>query len=259
MREAVSDVIALRAHDPRGLTRFVSWSVAIHASAVVLLAIAPWLGWVKTRTPDKVMVISLGGSVGPKESGPTTIGGRPVDQVAPEPKRPEPIKPIATKPDVMTVPTKVVPPKKTPPPPKQEPAKAPSPTPPTVATGRQTTPGNSRVETGVRGMGTGLQIGGGGIGGVQTFSDFCCMAYLNEVVERIRNNHWDEHPPERGSVVVRFTIQRSGEVTGTEVIGPSTFLLKRASLVPFINLKLNPLPQEYKEPSITLRLTFEYK
>ena len=91
MREAIDDVIALRAHDPRGLSRMISWSLAVHVGVLAAVAIAP-RDWLEPRRPtEHVMEISLGSS-GPKASGITTIGGRPVDQATPEPKRPEAIK-----------------------------------------------------------------------------------------------------------------------------------------------------------------------
>jgi hypothetical protein len=262
MREAVSDVIALRAHDARGLSRMISWSLAVHVGALVAIAIAP-RGWLERRKPaEHVMEISLGSS-GPKTSGLTTIGGRPVDQATPPPKRPEPVKPAVTKPDVMTVPTKTAPPKpaKTPPPARViEQAKAPSPVVQPPTTGRQVTPGNSRVETGVVGLGTGLQIGGGGLGSSSLLSDFCCPGYLTDIVNRIKGK-WDEHQAERGQVIMQFTIQRSGQVTDLKVFQPGPFLLERASREPFVKLQsqLPPLPAEFKESSLTLRLTFEYK
>jgi len=262
MREAIDDLLALRAHDPRGLSRMIKWSLAVHVSAVVLVALAPRLGWVKPKPPQKIMVISLGGVEGAK-AGPTTIGGRPVEQAVPEPKRPRPIEPAATKPNVMTVPEKATPPPKkaTPPPPKAVP-KAPAPVTRPPTTGRQVSPGNSRAETGVTGIGTGLQIGGGsGFSSTSALTDFCCMAYLNnEVVERLRSK-WEPNQPARGNVVVQFTIQRNGDVTDISVVEHGDFLLDQASIRPFVNLgrKLAPLPAEYKPPSITLRLTFEYK
>jgi outer membrane biosynthesis protein TonB len=207
------------------------------------------------------MEISLGSS-GPKASGMTTIGGRPVEQAAPEPKRPEPIKPALAKPDVMTVPTKAVPPKpaKTPPPPKKviEQAQAPTPLPQPPTTGPKVTPGNSRAETGVAGLGTGLQIGGGGTGSSSLLSDFCCNAYLQEIVKRIKNN-WQEQQPERGSVIMKFTVQRNGTVTDVSVEQPGSFLLNMASQRPFTNLRVPPLPDEYKESTLIIHLTFVYK
>lgn len=256
MREDVHDVLALRAPDPRGLSRMISWSLTVHLAAVILFALAPKLGWIRSKPPEKVMVITLGGSVGPRESGSTTIGGRPVDQVAPEPKRPEVAKPVATKPDTMVVPSKPAPPPKTPP--KTEQAKAPSLVTQPLLTGRQVTPGNSRAETGVRGIGTGLQIGGGGLGGETTLSEFCCMAYLREVQRRIEAK-WDPQQAERGLVIVQFTIQRNGQVTDLAVVRGGSFLLERASRVPFMGLQLPALPPEYAPPTITLRLTFEYR
>lgn len=262
MREAIDDLLALRAPDPRGLSRTITWSLAVHITAVTLLILAPRLGWIETKPPQKIMVINLGGAPGAK-AGPTTIGGRPVDQAVPEPKRPTPIPPAATKPNVMTVPEKAAPPPKkaTPPPPKAQP-KATAPVTRPLTTGRQVSPGNSRAETGVTGIGTGLQIGGGsGFTSTSALTDFCCMAYLNdEVVERLRAK-WDPNQPARGNVVVQFTIQRNGDVTDLSVVEHSDFLLDQASIRPFVMLqrKLPPLPAEYTPVSITLRLTFEYK
>jgi hypothetical protein len=205
------------------------------------------------------MTITLGGLNGPKESGPTTIGGRPVEEVAPQPKRPEPIKPVATKSDAMIVPTKVAPPKKAPPPKVEEKAKMVAPAPvPAKSTGPEKSEGNSRVETGSRGIGTGLELGGQGFGGAMTLSDFCCPAYLADIRRRIEGK-WDSHQSERGMVKVQFTIQRGGQVTDFSIVQPGTFLLNRASQVPFMGLQLPPLPAEFKESSLTLRLTFEYK
>jgi outer membrane biosynthesis protein TonB len=262
MREALDDVIALRAHDPRGLSRMITWSLVVHVGALAAVAIAPRSWFDRTTPAVHVMEISLGSS-GPKESGQTTIGGRPVEQAAPEPKRPEPIKPALAKPDVMTVPAKAAPPKpaKTPPPPPKkviEQAQAPSPVALPPTTGPKVTPGNSRAETGVVGLGTGLQIGGGGTGSSSLLSDFCCNAYLHEIVKRIKNN-WQEQQPERGTVVMKFTVQRDGAVTDVSVEKPGSFLLNMASQRPFNNLRVPPLPSEYKEPTLIIHLTFEYK
>jgi TonB family protein len=258
MREAVDEVIALRAHDPRGFSRMVSVSMAIHVTAVTLLFLAPRLGWIEQKQPERVLVISLG-SAGPREAGPTTIGGRPIDQVAPEPKRPQVVQPAAAKPDVMQVPTKAVPPKATKAPPPKEQPKAPSTVTQPPTTGRQVTPGNSRAETGVRGIGTGLTIGGGGAGTDQLLSDFCCPGYLRDVENRIKAR-WNPAAPERGMVTVRFTVQRNGEVTGLTVVnGGRSYLLERASLDPFRGLQLPPLPPEYTPATLILQLPFEYK
>src|SRR5207253_6777000 len=154
----------LRAHDPAGLSRMMTISFAVHLGAVALAVIVPrdWL--FKSKPPVTFMTISLGGTTGPQTGGMTPIGGKPVEQVTPEPKRPEVSKPVAAKPDEMTLPVKAAPPK-----PQPKPAETPRPPAPTTtppSTGRQITTGSSRVETGVKGEGTGLAINsGGGTGG----------------------------------------------------------------------------------------------
>jgi protein TonB len=261
MKEAIDDLLAVRAHDPRGLSRMISWSLAIHAVGLMLLGLAPRLGWMEREPPRNVMIINLGGAVGAK-AGPTTIGGRPVDEVEPEPARPKAVPPATQRPDVMTIPEKATPPPKKappPPPPKAQP-KAPARVTQPPSKGRQVTPGNTRAETGVQGIGTGLQIGGGGAGGQSTaLDDFCCRAYLVDVTNRIEAN-WDPNQPQRGIVKVQFTIGRSGQVSDISVQqGANQFLLAQASRRAFVSLQLPPLPAEYTESSLTLLLTFEYK
>ncbi len=131
----------------------------------------------------------------------TPISARPVEEVAPDPKRQTPVPVAAPKPDVMTVPTK--PPVK-PPKPETKPATTPLASPAVTkppTTGRQVQTGTSAVETGARGIGAGLTVGGGG-GGAQlkVDSDFCCPAYLQEVVTRI-SGVWRSVQPEHGTTV----------------------------------------------------------
>ena len=88
MREDVSDVIALRKSDSRGLSRAITWSFAVHLLVIAAAVLVPrdWL--VKAKPPVKMIEISLGGSIGPQTSGMTPAGARPVERVVPEPKRP---------------------------------------------------------------------------------------------------------------------------------------------------------------------------
>jgi outer membrane biosynthesis protein TonB len=184
----------------------------------------------------------------------TPIGARPVEQVAPPPKRPEVVKPAAAKPATMTVPTK---PTKQP----VKPETTPKPTSPVAqppTTGRQVTPGTSRAETGAVGQGTGLSLNSGGTGGDPSLNDFCCKGYLQDITNIIRSK-WSPQQPERGVVMMKFTIQRDGQVTDVVVEQHGSFLLDRASQLPLINLRLPRLPDEYKEASLTIHLTFEYK
>jgi hypothetical protein len=257
MQEEVSDLIAARKPDTHGLSRAVTWSLAVHLIVIATAVLVPrdWL--VKAKPPVKTITISLGGSVGPQTSGMTAAGARPVQQVAPEPKRPEPIRPAAAKPDLMTIPEKPVKlrPKPEPPPPPAPPA--PVTQPPT--TGRQIMPGTSRAETGARGESSGLTLGGGGTGGPLELANFCCPAYLADMVSAIKSHGWKEQQPVRGSVIMKFTIHRDGRVTDVTVEQGTEYLLNRASTIPLTGLQLKPLPAEFTEPSLTIHLTFIYQ
>jgi outer membrane biosynthesis protein TonB len=255
MKEEVGDVIASRAHDPSGLSRMMTWSFAVHVAVIATAILIP-RHWILADQPKvQTMVISLGGAVGPNTTGMTPAPARPVEQVAPEPKRPEPIKPAAAKPDVMTVPVKPVKPQ----PPKPETTPKPvSPIAQPPTTGPQVRPGTSRAETGATTQGTGLTLGGGGTGGQIVASDFCCQWYITEMLEAIRRNGWQEQQARRGRVVVKFVIQRDGRVTDTVIEQGGDFLLEQVSKRPLFGLQLKPLPGEYSEPSLTIHLTFIY-
>jgi outer membrane biosynthesis protein TonB len=254
MKVTVDDLLGIR--DPRGLNRMVSWSLAIHVAAVTLLILAPRLGWVKPKPPERNMVINIGG-VPEAKPGPTTLGGRPIEETTPEPKRPEVVRPVETKADVIPLPTKAPPPKATKaPPPKATPAKTSTPTPQAPPKGRKAE-GNTRAATAVTGTGTGLDIGGGQ-GNITSLDDFCCKGYLADVENRIKSRT-SFNQQERGVIKIKFTVHRNGQVTDTIVDQDGPFLLRMASLRPFAGLQLPPLPAEYTQPTLTLRLTFEYK
>lgn len=263
MREEVDDVLALRAHDPAGLSRMITLSFAVHLGVVALAILVPREWLFKAKAPVTLMTISLGGTSGPQTTGMTPLGGRPVDQATPEPKRPEVTKPVAAKPEEITLPVKAAPPPKVQSKPTETP-KPPAPTTTPPSTGRQVTTGSSRVETGAKGEGTGLALNsGGGTGGQLVPSDFCCPGYISEMVTTIKSR-WEERPAggERGEVVVRYTIQRDGRVTDVDVEKGATFLLNNASRRPFIlpgPLQLKPLPAEFTDRTLTIHLTFVYK
>jgi len=88
--EAVNDVIAQRAHDPRGLERTLTASLAIHVGIVVLFGVVlrSWLA-APGGTPA-MMTISLGVSAGPRSTGMTAIGAKAVDRID-KPRTPEPV------------------------------------------------------------------------------------------------------------------------------------------------------------------------
>ena len=262
MRAVVDDVIALRTEDPRGLRSMISWSFAAHITALVVLFVLPRIWLFRPAPKPTVMTISLGGTLGPRSTGMTPIAARPVDQATPEPKRPQPVVAATAKPDVMTIPVK--PPVK---PPKEEQTKVNSNLPPPPVTrppntGRQVQTGTSVVETGAKGLGAGLTVGGGGAGAqLKVDSDFCCPAYLQDVVSRI-SAVWRSVQPEHGTTVLIFTIQRDGAITGiqTETASGSS-LLDRLSVATLRDpgLHLAPLPAEYTPDHLTIHLSFPYQ
>jgi periplasmic protein TonB len=258
VKDAIHDVLVLRAPDPAGLGRFLTWSIGVHLALLVGFAAGHlWL----FRSPPKphVMTISLGGTPGPRSSGMSPIGARPVEQQAPPPTRPEPIRPAAPRHDVMTVaekprPKSDVKPVETPLPPERV---AHQPT-----TGAKVMPGTARAETGATGLGTGLSQGGGGGASVTGIpADFCCPDYVDTIQSLISSN-WHSTQPERGTTVVRFTILRDGTVADIQIEQTSgSGLLDRASTSALRDnsFRLPPLPAAYPASKLTIHLTFVYQ
>jgi len=256
MKEAVDDVLALRAADPAGLNRIMTMSFAAHLAVVAAVVLVPrdWL--FKEKPPTQTMTISLGGAIGAPTSGMTPAGARPVEKAVPEPKRVEAVKPVATaKPDVMTIPEK--PTKATPVKPTDTPRPPSNVTQPPT-TGRQVQAGTSRAETGAKGQDTGLTLGGGGTGAQITALDFCCPGYIAEMTAAI-TALWQKNQAERGEVTVKFTVQKDGRVTDETVEKHGTFLLDQASIRPLRGLKLKPFPAEITDTTLTFHLTFVYQ
>ena len=80
------------------------------------------------------------------------------------------------------------------------------------------------ADTGVQGTGVGLSGGGlGGDGAEIDVGDFCCPSYLSLMLEAIRRR-WDRNQRVTGSVVVRFTVDRSGEIDDVGVDRSSGYL-----------------------------------
>ena len=250
MREAVNDVIEQRAHDPRGLNRTMTASFAVHVGMVLLFGVV-LRGWLAApKVPPPMMTITLGVSPGPKSTGMTAIGAKAVEQVEPPQKKPEPVKPKSEV--AMNVPPPAKP-EQSKPAPAAPPPPAPKPT-----TGAEVRKGTALIETGAKGQGTGLTFGGGaGAPSLQLAPDFCCPIYADQILSIISRN-WQRVQPERGQTVIVFTIEKDGTVKGKAVdIRSGSFLLdqKSFSAVPD---KLLPLPSEYKEPRLTVHLTFPY-
>jgi protein TonB len=253
------DLLLAGTPEPPGFRRIVTISLALHIgiAAAALLVPREWI--TGPATPPVLMTISLAaGTEGPRSTGMTPIGGRPVDVIAPQPKRPEPVRPAAAKPDVMTVPVKSVP-SKAPAKPSEAPPSS-VPRPPT--TGTALARGTAAAETGATGQSLGLSFGGGA-GGTQTITlaDFCCPAYVTVMLEQIRRG-WANVQPDRGTTVMKYTILRDGTVTDISVEKSSgSSLLDRASraaLDLFRRDRARPLPPEYTGESLTIYLTFPY-
>jgi TonB family protein len=260
----VTDVLRDRMQEPAGLQRMVTVSLGLHVLAATIVVFAPgrWIGRV-ADAPRKVMTISIaGGGEGPRNGGLTTMGGRPVQvQTPPEeiPKR-EPIRPPAAKAPEMTVPLKGAKPIKATPAPavKQAPDEARGRTP---TRGAQTTPGTTVADTGVRGQGFGLSTGGGpGSGSSLDVDDFCCPCYLSTMIDSIRRG-WNQNQGSVGQCVIKFTVQRDGQIVNPSIEKSSGFdLLNFAALRAVLTTKtLPPLPAEFPNPTLTVHLNFQYK
>ena len=259
----VTDVLSDRRAEPRGMQQMLVASLAAHAVLVAGVLFAPG-GWFDSRKaePKTVMTITLGGGTeGPVNGGMTSVSARAVQVQTPpdEPKRPEPVRAPAAKVPEMTVPIPKKAPVKAPPPPKvaQAPDDAVGRTP---TKGAETRVGTALAETGARGQGFGLSTGGGqGSGSKLDVADFCCPDYIVQMVDRVRST-WVSRAEVPGLTIVKFTIQRDGTITGSEVERSSGYTtLDIAALRAVIGTRqLMPLPAGYPNASLGVHLNFEY-
>jgi protein TonB len=241
--------------EPAGLRRITRASFAVHIGVVVVMFVLP-REWFRTNTTSvPMMTISLG-AAGPRTAGMNPAGTRPIEEVAPPPKRPEPARPATPKsePAAATVKTTKAPPKPAPTDPKPAP-----PTPPRPAiTGPEVKPGTSRAETGATTQGTGLAGGQGiGVSGDISSPDFCCPEYVEEMKRRILDR-WRRDQPEVGRVILTFVIQRDGRFADLKTEQSPSSLLEYHARNSFNGLLLPPLPPEYKDQVLKVRLTFDY-
>jgi protein TonB len=176
------------------------------------------------------------------------------------PKR-EAIRPPAAKTPEMTVPLPNAKPVKATPGPTVKPA-------PDEARGRTPTKGkepafgSAIADTGVRGQGFGLSTGGGSGSGssLEITGDFCCPEYLATMITRIRSA-WNQDQGAKGTSLIRFTINRDGSITNATIFKPSgTLTLDTAALrAVLVTRTLPPLPDAFPNPTLTMRLSFEYQ
>lgn len=260
MRGAITDVIAARSHDDGGLGRFVGYSLAVHLAVGLAVVLVPshWLSG-ETIKPN-VIEVNLAGSLGAKTTGVAPIAGRRVDQAIPEPKRPEPIKPVPPpKPDTMPTPSKAVTPAKVPEKAPEKAAPTPAAPPKTVATGKQVQAGTAVTETGATGLGQGLtQAGGGGTGGAVDLNTFDPV-WTAQMTDAIRKQ-WVNLQQETGWSEVLFVLTRDGKVVSREIAASSgSFILDQAALRAVGMALVPPLPRDYRENTLRVRLRFNYE
>lgn len=242
-------------------SRYFSYAVAAHVLFFAALAFMPdeWLG--RDNGVERiVMNISLGGSVGEDESGLRSVAARPVQEATPEPPRPQYQAPVEKPAPVMAIPEKPVtkPPKPTPI--TKTPIQSTStPISRTPIRGEQVREGTARIDTKVETGADGLALTSGGTGGETNLADFCCPGYIRTMSAAIKRN-WKQSQGVAGINVLRFTIERDGRVTNIEMVESSgNFALDRESRVVLTNAKLPPLPAQFTEPKLVIRLFFEYR
>lgn len=257
MTETVTDIIVARGRRQEPMTRFFVLSLVGHAVVFGLLILMSVTA--ETAPPPKVFMVSFAGTEGPKTGGMNTIGGREIERVAPpEPKAVEPPPPAAAPPK-MTLPEPKAKPKPQPrnekTPPKTETA---IPAPP--ASGAEIQAGSTKTETGAKGVGFGLSSGGGALGNaIQTdVSDFCCPEYLRDVFDRIQRV-WNDKAADRGTSVIRFTIQRDGTVRDVGVHRSGGPTVDSAAERAVQLATLPRLPGQFRDEALGVRLTFNYE
>jgi protein TonB len=229
------------------------WSIAAH---IVLGAIALTMPASTEAPPREVMMISLGGAIGPDTGGLTQIGGRAVQAPPPE----EPVRraetPPAPIPPPMTVPQPTARPQPPRPRPQQAPREAAGRTP---TTGPEPSEGSTRADTGNRGQGFGLSSAGGGSGGIRLDVEFCCPGYIAEMSSIIKM-YWNPRQGIVGVTTMVFTIQRDGTITGVQVEKSSGFtILDTAAQRALLQARLSPLPREFSNSTLTVHMEFEYQ
>ncbi len=260
MEAVVSDILQSRKREPGGLKKTAVISLAAHAAGVAVILLIPSVMPRAAQQPRVIMNISLGGSPGPKTGGMQMIGGRPIQAALPS-TDPQIVK--NTPPPLAATPPKMVLPD-----PKQKPRTPPKPTaasndPKGTAVGRgfDTQVGTAKVETGAKGQGFGLSTGGNaGDGGVKLdVAGFCCPEYIADMRDRIIKN-WNQNQRAAGIVLMKYTIQRNGQLTDIEVETSSgNPVLDLAAQRALINTRtLAPLPSGFSGQQLPVHLTFEY-
>jgi TonB family protein len=253
--DAVSEILAARAHQAERLSGMVILSLIAHAALITGFAFIP-ARWDAAPDPSTVMIISIGGPEGPVQ-GRNAISAPRVDVAAETAKPRIDTPPPAAKPE-MIVPLKTA---------KPEPKAAVKPRDEKterstrVNQGAEVKQGTARVETkGAAIPWGGLATGGGGDNGVTTdFADFCCPEYL-AVLKRTIYGNWQQRQGQDGLNRVKFVISRDGTITDVQLEKSAGQFLDLASQRAVAQTqRLPPLPSAFTPPRLTVHLEFEYK
>jgi TonB family protein len=259
--DAVTQILIDRSREADKISRMVVLSLIAHAMLIAAVALLP-AGWGASVKKDDVstMVISLGGAPGPRQ-GMTAISPKPVQEAAPDAAKPN-----TQAPPALVKPEMVEPLKNAKPQPKSVAKVEPKKNEPqlhgrTPTTGPEVKQGTARIETG--GQTTpfgGLATGGGGAGAAYTdYANFCCPEYLQTMVQVVQRN-WQQKQGVDGTVMIKFTIQRSGALTNIEVEKQSVPFLNLAAQRAVVQTKqLPPLPAAFTGEQLTVHLVFQFK
>ncbi|HYM21584.1 MAG TPA: TonB family protein [Vicinamibacterales bacterium] len=257
----VTDVLRDRMHQPGGLQGMVTLSLILHGALIAGILLAPGAWMARQAEPQRnVMTIALSGAgEGVRKGGLTPAASQTVQTAVPPeqlPKRETPQAPAAKTPD-MTIPKTNA---------RQVKRAQVDEAPPDAKArlvpnrGAQTSTGPAIANT-PRGQGFGLSNGGGpGTGSWLDVGDFCCPDYIVTMVERIRSV-WAQNQGATGVCVVRFTIQRSGQISEASVEKSSgTASLDLAALRAVLQTKSLPqLPDQFTDRTLPVHLSFEYR
>ena len=260
--ESTTDVLRERAKAEDSLGQASLFALAGHIVLITVVLFWPSGFWSSPYNEAlvPVMTISLGGPAGPSLGGQTALAAKPVQEALPLEEADEIPweQPPAPAPPKMTVPAPEAP--------RRPEADIKVESAPDESRGRIPTrgptlrEGNALAETGVEGDGLGLSAGGFGGGGQLDLLGFCCPEYLSTMFERIRRR-WNNQQQVSGEVIVQFTIQRDGLITGIERETTSGYLALDQSAVRALRLleRLPPLPARVMEDQLLIRLTFQYQ
>jgi TonB family protein len=257
MSDLVSSAIDARRREEDPLTRTLVVSIAVHLAAIAALVFVPGLADFGAAPPEPVMTISLGPQ-GENTGGLTPIATRAIQRSAPTPDlpRPQPVRPPAAKPPEMAEPAKTR--LRPQPPVTRAPREATARTP---TEGAREQAGQGKVDTKAPpSMETGLSTSGvGGTGGPVNLGNFCDPQWLAQLVGSIQRN-WNSRQAQPATSVIRFVVQRSGELTDVTVRQSSgqQFLDILAARAVQLTRQVPPLPACYPYPTFAVNLSFEY-